>query len=80
MHRGWNNALPLRPGSWGSWALRLDPNSTLDENNWGHWRRLDKRLQKDGGAGRHRAGWHRDSGYHHRFGLKGWLPGREGFA
>lgn len=44
------------------------------------WGWLDKGLQKDGGAGRHSSGWHRDSGYHHRFGLQWWLPGRQGFA
>lgn len=36
-HRSWNNALPLRPWSRGGQSLRLDSNSTLDENNWGHW-------------------------------------------
>lgn len=36
-HRGWNNALPLRPWSRGGRPLRLDPNSTLDEDNWGDW-------------------------------------------
>lgn len=44
------------------------------------WWRLDKGLQKDGGARRHSSGWHRDGGYHHRFGLQGWLPGGQGFA
>lgn len=44
------------------------------------WGWLDKRLQKDGGARRHSSGWHWDSGYHHRFGLQRWLPGRQGFA
>lgn len=39
------------------------------------WGWLDKGLQKDGGAGRHSSGWHWDGGYHHRFGLQGWLPG-----
>ena len=44
------------------------------------WGWLDKGLQKDSGAGRHGSRWHRDSGYHHRFGLQWWLPGGQGFA
>lgn len=52
-HRSWNNALPL--GAWGcrgcggcgGWPFGLDANSTLDEDDWGHWERKQRRVRAE---------------------------------